>query len=174
MFEWLKSRLLLLKNVQIQVRPDDLLKHKHRAAGRGLFLSFMTNNASFGRVRIDSGTKFDWMLAQVDSKNCYYALSVVGEKKWLKFNVSAKKYQGVELSEDLDERGCLLLNLEDADCAWVILGVGTGDVENGVEKKVKLRMQGAHIKTYDVDRETAEVSLVPNLGSDGKAPVSEN
>lgn len=134
----------------------------------------MTNNTRFGRVRLDSGTKFDWMLAQVDSKNIYYALSMVGEKKWLKFNVSAKKYQGVELSENLDERGCLLLNLEDADCAWVILGVGTGTMENDVEKKVKLRMQGAHIKLYDVDRETAEVSLVPNLGCDGKAPVSDN
>ena len=40
------------------------------------------------------------MLAQVDSKNFYYALSVEGEKKW-----STKRYQDVELSENLDERG---------------------------------------------------------------------
>jgi len=113
------------------------------------------------------------MLAQVSKKNVYYALSVVGEVKWLRFNVAAKKYQGVELSENMDGQ-CLLLNLADADCAWKTLAVGTGVVENGVEKKVKLRMQGTHIKAYDIDRESSEVSLVPNLGYEGKIPVSEN
>ena len=113
------------------------------------------------------------MLAEV-SNHVYYALSVTGERKWLRFDVTAKKYQGVELSETMDGKGCLLLNLADDDCAWVILAVGTGFVENGVEKKVKMRMQGTHIKTYDLERESSEVSLVPNLGREGKAPVSES
>lgn len=166
-FEWLNSGLLL-KGVQIQVRQYELLKHKHPAADHGLYLSFMSNTR-FGRVRQHSGTKFDWMLAEV-SNHVYYALSVTGEKKWLKFDVTAKKYQGVELSDTMDGKGCLFLNLADDDCAWVILAVGTGFVENGVEKKVKLRMQGTHIKTYDVERESSEVSLVPHLGCEGRAP----
>jgi hypothetical protein len=170
-FEWLNSGFLL-KGVQIQVRQYDLLKHEHPAARCGLFLSFMSNTG-FGRVRQHSGTKFDWMLAEV-SNRVYYALSVTGEKKWLRFDVNAKKYQGVELSETMDGKGCLFLNLADDDCAWVILAVGTGFVENGVEKKAKLRMQGTHIKTYDVERESSEVSLVPNLECEGKAPVSES
>jgi hypothetical protein len=131
------------------------------------------SNTGFGRVRQRSGTKFDWMLAEV-SNHVYYALSVTGETKWLKFDVTAKKYQGVELSDIMDGKGCLFLNLADDDCAWVTLAVGTGFVENGVEKKVKLRMQGTHIKTYDVERESSEVTLVPNLGCEGTAPVSEN
>ena len=167
-FEWLNSGLLL-KGVQVQVRQHELLKHKHPAADNGLFLSFMSNTR-FGRVRQHSGTKFDWMLVEV-SNHDYYALSVAGEMKWLKFDTTAKKYQGVELSEIMDGKGCLFLNLADNDCAWVILAVGTGFVENGVEKKVKLRIQGTHIKTYDVERESSEVSLVPNLGCEGRAPV---
>ena len=135
-------------------------------------------STGFGRVRQHSGTKFDWMLAEVSNHHVYYALSVTavttGERKWLRFDVTAKKYQGVVLSEILDGKGCLLLNLADDDCAWVILAVGTGFVENGVEKKVKLRMQGNHIKTYDLERESSEVSLVPNLGCEGNAPVSES
>lgn len=170
-FEWLNSGFLL-KGVQIQVRQHDLLKHEHPAACSGLFLSFMSNTG-FGRVRQHSGTKFDWMLAEV-SNRVYYALSVTGEKKWLRFDVTAKKYQGVELSETLDGKGCLFLNLADDDCGWVVLAVGTKFVENGIEKKVKLRMEGTHIKTYDVERESSEVSLVPNLGCEGKAPVSES
>ena len=169
-FEWLNSGFLL-KSVQIRVREYELLKHKHLAADCGLFLSFISD-IGFGRVRQHSGTKFDWMLAEV-SNDVYYALSVAGEKKWLRFDVTAKKYQGVQLSETMDGKGCLFLNLADDDCDWVILAVGTGFVENGIEKKVKLRMQGTHIKTYDVERESSEVSLVPNLGCEGKAPVSE-
>ena len=169
-FEWLDSGFLL-KGVQIKVREYDLLKHEHPAAGYGLYLSFMSNTG-FGRVRQHSGTKFDWILAEV-SNHVYYALSMTGERKWLRFNLTAKKYQGVELSEIMDGKGCLFLNLADDDCAWVILAVGTGFVENSIEKKVKLRMQGTHIKTYDLERESSEVSLVPNLGYEGKAPVSE-
>lgn len=169
-FEWLNSGFLL-KGVQIQIRQYDLLKHEHPAACCGLFLSFVSNTG-FGRVRQHSGTKFDWMLAEV-SNRVYYALSVTGEKKWLRFDLTAKKYQGVELSETLDGKGCLFLNLADDDCGWMILAVGTGFVENGVEMKVKLRMEGTHIKTYDVERESSEVSLVPNLGCEGKDPVSE-
>ena len=170
-FEWLNSGFLL-KGVQIQVRQDELLKHGHPAAGYGLFLSFMSNTG-FGRVRQQSGTKFDWMLAEV-SNHIYYALSATGEKKWLRFDVTAKKYQGVDLSEIMDGKGCLFLNLAGDGCPWVILAVGTGFVENGIEKKVKLRMQGIHIKTYDIERESSEVSLVSNLGCEGKIPVSES
>ena len=129
------------------------------------------SDIGFGRVRQHSGTKFDWMLAEV-SDHAYYALSVTGERKWLRFDVTAKKYQGVVLSEIMDGKGCLFLNLAEDGCPWVILAVGTGFVENGVEKKVKLRMQGAHIKTYDLERESSEVSLVPNLGCEGNVPVN--
>ena len=56
----------------------------------------------------------------------------------------------------------------------MIIAVVTGFVENDVEKKVKLRMQGTHIKTYDLERESSEVLLVPNLGREGNVPVSES
>ena len=94
--------------VQIQVQQYELLKHEHPATGCGLFISFMSNTG-FGRVRQHSGTKFDWMLTEV-SNHVYYALSarVTGERKWLRF---AKKYQGVELNETIDGKGCLFLNL---------------------------------------------------------------
>lgn len=154
-FEWLNSGFLL-EGVQIQVRQYELVKHEHPAADLGLFLSFMSNNG-FGHVRQHLGTKFDWMLAEV-SNHVYYALSVTGERKWLRFDVTTKKCQGVVLSEIMDGKGCLFLNLADGDCAWVVLAIGTGFVENGVEKKVKLAMQGTHIKTYNVERESSEVS----------------
>ncbi|KAF8907890.1 hypothetical protein CPB84DRAFT_1767825 [Gymnopilus junonius] len=165
-FEWLDSKLLL-KGIQIQVRQQDLDKSStYRAAGRKLFLNFQTNS-DFGRVRLDSGTKFDWMLAQVDSQNVYYILSVVGQRKWVKFNLAASKYQGVELSENLNGKGCLLLNLEEARRAWVILAVETGTIENGAPKRVQLRMEGNRVKTYDAQFESAEVSL---MSSKGKNP----
>lgn len=90
---------------------------------------------------------------------------MVGKKKRLKFNVS----EG-ELDESL--RGCLLLSTSRMLMLHMVtLSVGTGIMKNRVGNKAKLRMQGTHIKTYDVGRESAEVSLVSNLGCNGKAPV---
>ncbi|KIM49758.1 hypothetical protein M413DRAFT_6655 [Hebeloma cylindrosporum] len=124
-FKWLdghirkearKGAMLMHEGVQIQVNPDDLQTEKpHPAADRGLFLSFMSNTG-FGRVRLRFGTKFDWMPAQVDPNGVvYYAASTEG--KWLAFNVSAKKYQGVELREKLDGPECFLLKLVPDDTA---------------------------------------------------------
>ena len=113
------------------------------------------------------------MLAEVFN-HVYYALSVTGERKWLRFDLTAKKSQDVGLSEIMDGKGCLFLNFADDDYVRVILAVETGFVDNGVEKKVKLRMQGTHIKTYDLERESSEVSLVPNPGYEGKASVNDS
>lgn len=187
-FKWLddqrqkeggKGARLVHEGVQIQVYPDDLKNagKPHPAADRGLFLSFMANTG-FGRVRLRLGTKFDWIPAQVDSNNVvYYGVSTEGGAKWLAFNVSAKKYQGVELRERLDGPECLLLKLiPDDTCPWMRLGVETGKIDpktNSLEK-IQLRMQATNIKLYDEKRETSELSFVFNGGRDSKDPVSEN
>jgi len=161
-FDWLQPKLLQ-KNIQIQVRtaPRDRKKLPEAVINHGLFLSFMADTG-FGRVRLQTGTKFDCMPVQVDSKRAFYALSVTGpagEKKWLKFNTTADKYKNAELSETIDGRGCLLLMIQEPN--WMHFEVET-DVfaEDGSRKMSKLRMECAHIKAYNLNRETSEVSLV--------------
>lgn len=159
------------KGVQLQARPPPPPKKKRGAAAtvpvsspfdRGLFLSFKNNPSDFGRVRLGSGTIFDYMPAQVDAKGMVsYAFSVTSEKKWLKVDPSAKPFQNLRLTDNWDRRGCLLHHLEEPGSPWMELGLETGEMDATYSPvKMQLRIQGKYIKTYDENKETAEVSLM--------------
>jgi len=164
-FEWLDRKQqndgvkLIRKSIQLQVRPPKPKKNLRPAAvhERGLFLSFMTR-VGFGRVRLGSGTKFDWMPVQVDANRVVrYGLSTVDERKWLRFNLAASN---VELREQLDKGECLLHSLKGKpEKTLIALGVETGEVRGDAPVFAELRMQATYIKLYDESRESSEVSF---------------
>lgn len=111
------------------------------------------------------------MPGQVDAKGIVsYVFFLAAERKWLKADLSAKAFQNLRLSDKWDRRGCLLQHLQERDCAWMELGIETGEMDaNYSPVKMQLRIQGKYIKAYDENRETAEVSFVTCPSTD---PVS--
>jgi hypothetical protein len=170
-FIWLNAGLLR-KNIRLQIHPDDLVTAKYHINDRGIFLSFLSHTG-FARVRLDSGSHFDWMLAEVGENEKYYVLSLAGQREWVRFDVEAGKYQSVLLSKDLEAPGIFLQNTAGKGLPWVVLVTTTFLLQDKSPIKVQLRMEGARLKAYDSTRESSEVSLISVGGVESSLPVRE-
>jgi len=115
------------------------------------FLSFQ-GTLGFARARLNSGTKFNIMPAEMIQDD-RYALRIAGDNQWVMF--STVKNEVVKTVDMKDK--CLFFKDNSKKKGMRIVIKGDADVK---DSDLQLRIEGKYLKTYDEDAESSEISFV--------------